>query len=86
MSSAATYLMLAGYLSTCGFPTPKNSPQRLPAGIFDAQAAMLSDILPTGSEIGVQYGQVKIGDVVAVIGAGPVGLAAITPAVPFLER
>ena len=41
---------------------------------------MLSDILPTGFEIGVQYGQVKPGDVVAVIGAGPVGLAAIATA------
>ncbi len=37
---------------------------------------MLSDILPTGFEIGVQYGAVKPGDVVAVVGAGPVGLAA----------
>jgi alcohol dehydrogenase len=41
---------------------------------------MLSDILPTGFEIGVQYGRVKPGDTVAVIGAGPVGLAAITTA------
>ena len=38
---------------------------------------MLSDILPTGFEIGVRYGRVKPGDVVAVIGAGPVGLAAM---------
>jgi alcohol dehydrogenase len=41
---------------------------------------MLSDILPTGFEIGVQYGRVRPGDVVAVIGAGPVGLAAATTA------
>ena len=41
---------------------------------------MLSDILPTGFEIGVRYGQVKPGDVVAVVGAGPVGLAAIMTA------
>ena len=41
---------------------------------------MLSDILPTGHEIGVRYGQVKVGDVVVVIGAGPVGLAAIMTA------
>ena len=41
---------------------------------------MLSDILPTGFEIGVQYGRVKPGDAVAVIGAGPVGLAAIATA------
>ena len=38
---------------------------------------MLSDILPTGFEIGVRYGRVKPGDVVAVVGAGPVGLAAM---------
>ena len=43
---------------------------------------MLSDILPTGYEIGVQYGDVKEGDVVAVIGAGPIGLAAIMTAAP----
>ena len=41
---------------------------------------MLSDILPTGFEIGVQYGRVKPGDTVAVMGAGPVGLAAIATA------
>lgn len=41
---------------------------------------MLSDILPTGFQIGVQYGQTKPGDVVAVIGAGPIGLAVITTA------
>ena len=41
---------------------------------------MLSDILPTGFEIGVQYGRVKPGDTVAVVGAGPVGLAAIATA------
>jgi alcohol dehydrogenase len=41
---------------------------------------MLSDILPTGFEIGVRYGRVKPGDVVAVVGAGPVGLAAMMTA------
>ena len=41
---------------------------------------MISDILPTGHEIGIRYGAVKPGDVVAVIGAGPVGLAAMTTA------
>ena len=39
-----------------------------------------SDILPTGFEIGVRNGRVKTGDVVAVIGAGPVGLAAMMTA------
>jgi alcohol dehydrogenase len=41
---------------------------------------LLSDILPTGFEIGVQYGHVNPGDVVAVIGSGPVGLSAIMTA------
>jgi len=39
---------------------------------------MLADILPTGYEVGVLAGRVRPGDVVAVVGAGPVGLAAIT--------
>jgi alcohol dehydrogenase len=52
----------------------------LPAGVTAEQGTMLSDILPTGYEIGVLYGGVKAGDVVAVIGAGPVGLAAIMTA------
>ena len=38
---------------------------------------MLADILPTGYEVGVLNGVVRPGDVVAVVGAGPVGLAAI---------
>lgn len=52
----------------------------LPDGVSAEQGVMLSDILPTGYEIGVLYGDVKEGDVVAVIGAGPVGLAAIMTA------
>lgn len=54
----------------------------LPDGVTAEQGVMLSDILPTGYEIGVQYGQVEVGDVVAVVGAGPVGLAAIMTAGP----
>jgi threonine dehydrogenase-like Zn-dependent dehydrogenase len=49
-------------------------------GVTPEAGTLLSDILPTGHEIGVQYGAVKPGDVVAVVGAGPVGLAAITTA------
>jgi len=41
---------------------------------------MLSDSLPTGFESGVRSGRVKPGDVVAVVGAGPVGLAAMMTA------
>ncbi|HLT59735.1 MAG TPA: zinc-binding dehydrogenase, partial [Microlunatus sp.] len=52
----------------------------LPDGVTAEQGTMLSDILPTGFEIGVQYGAVKEGNVVAVVGSGPVGLAAIMTA------
>ncbi len=61
-------------------PFADNSVYKLPPGVPDEAAVMLSDILPTGFEIGVRYGQVKPGDVVAVVGAGPVGLAAIMTA------
>jgi alcohol dehydrogenase len=61
-------------------PYADNSLHKLPEGVSDEQAVMLSDILPTGFEIGVQYGRVKPGDTVLVVGAGPVGLAAITTA------
>jgi len=47
----------------------------------DAEAmVMLSDILPTGFECGVLNGQVKPGDTVAIVGAGPIGLAALMTA------
>ena len=38
---------------------------------------MLADILPTGYEVGVLNGGIRPGDVVAIVGAGPIGLAAI---------
>lgn len=41
---------------------------------------MLSDILPTGFECGVLKGKVKPGDVVAIVGAGPIGLSALLTA------
>lgn len=53
---------------------------KVPDGVSDEAALMLSDILPTGFEIGVRNGGVKPGDVVAVVGAGPVGLSAIMTA------
>ena len=52
---------------------------KLPAGVSDEAAVMLSDILPTGFEIACN-GRVKPGDVVAVVGAGPVGLSAMMTA------
>ena len=61
-------------------PFADNSLYKVPEGVTDEAAVMLSDILPTGFEIGVRYGRVKPGDVVAVVGAGPVGLAAMMTA------
>lgn len=61
-------------------PFAETSLHPLPAGVSPQTAVLLSDILPTGHEIGVQYGGVKPGDVVAVVGAGPVGLATIMTA------
>ena len=61
-------------------PYADNSLHLMPAGVSDTEGVMLSDILPTGFEMGIQYGAVKPGDVVAVIGTGPVGLAAIVTA------
>ena len=61
-------------------PFADSSLHKLPEGVSDEAAVMLSDILPTGFEIGVRNGRVEPGDVVAVIGAGPVGLAAMMTA------
>jgi len=61
-------------------PFAENSVYKVPDGVTDAEGILLSDILPTGFEIGVQYGKVTPGDVVAVIGAGPVGLSSVMTA------
>ncbi len=58
-------------------PYAETSVYKLPSGVTPEQGVVLSDILPTGHEIGIRYGNVKPGDVVAVVGAGPVGLATI---------
>ncbi len=52
----------------------------LPAEIDAESGVMLSDILPTGLECGVLNGQVKPGDRVAIVGAGPVGISALLTA------
>jgi alcohol dehydrogenase len=48
-----------------------------PAGVADGDLLMMADILPTGYEVGVLNGHVQPGDVVAVVGAGPIGLSTI---------
>ena len=67
----------AGYVRV---PYADTSTFRIPGGVSDEEALMLADILPTGYEVGVLAGGVRPGDVVAVVGAGPVGLSAITGA------
>ncbi|NBM14443.1 zinc-dependent alcohol dehydrogenase family protein [Streptomyces sp. GC420] len=61
-------------------PYAETSVHKLPEEVSPAQGVMLSDILPTGFEMGVLYGRVKPGDTVAVIGAGPVGLSVMATA------
>jgi alcohol dehydrogenase len=58
-------------------PFADNGLYKLPSHLTDEQVLFLSDILPTGFEVGVLRGHVQPGDTVAVVGAGPVGLAAI---------
>jgi alcohol dehydrogenase len=61
-------------------PFADTSLYRVPEGADEDSLVMLSDILPTGFECGVLNGQVKPGDTVAIVGAGPVGLAALLTA------
>lgn len=53
---------------------------RLPDAVTDEQALLLADILPTAYEVGVRNGRVRPGATVAIVGAGPIGLAAIMTA------
>lgn len=61
-------------------PFAETSVHKVPEGLSDRQVLFLTDILPTGFEVGVRNGRVKPGDVVVVVGSGPVGLAAIQTA------
>ncbi len=61
-------------------PHADNSLYPITTGSDEEALVMLSDILPTGFECGVLNGKVKPGDVVAIVGAGPVGLAALLTA------
>ncbi len=57
-------------------PFADTSTYKLPSSVSDEQAVMLADILPTSYEVGVLNGAVRPADVVAIVGAGPIGLAA----------
>jgi alcohol dehydrogenase len=61
-------------------PYADNSLYAIPEGADEEALVMLSDILPTGFECGVLNGQVKPGDTIAIVGAGPVGMAALLTA------
>ncbi len=61
-------------------PHADNSLYHIPDGSDEEALVMLSDILPTGFEIGVLNGNVQPGQTVAIIGAGPVGMAALLTA------
>lgn len=61
-------------------PFADMSTHRIPPGISDEQMLMLADILPTSYEVGVRNGRVRPGDTVVVVGAGPIGLAAVMTA------
>jgi alcohol dehydrogenase len=61
-------------------PFADTSLYHLPQGLNEEPLVMLSDIFPTGYEVGVLKGQIKLGDTVAIIGAGPIGLATLLTA------
>jgi alcohol dehydrogenase len=61
-------------------PHADTSLYRLPEGSDEEALVMLSDILPTGFECGVLNGKVAPGSTVAIVGAGPIGLAALLTA------
>ena len=61
-------------------PFADTSLYHVPAGAEEDALVMLSDILPTGFECGVLNGKVEPGSTVAIVGAGPIGLAALLTA------
>jgi alcohol dehydrogenase len=61
-------------------PYADHSLHVLPDNVSNDDALMLADILPTSYEVGVLAGRVSPGDTVVVVGAGPIGLAALITA------
>jgi alcohol dehydrogenase len=61
-------------------PHADTSLYHIPAGADEEALVMLSDILPTGFECGVLNGKVAPGSTVAIVGSGPIGLAALLTA------
>ncbi|MFM0334674.1 zinc-dependent alcohol dehydrogenase family protein [Paraburkholderia strydomiana] len=61
-------------------PHADTSLYRIPDNADEEALVMLSDILPTGFECGVLNGRVQPGSTVAIVGSGPIGLAALLTA------
>jgi alcohol dehydrogenase len=61
-------------------PFADTSVYKVPESLSNEDVLFLADILPTAYEVGVQNGGVRPGDTVAIVGAGPIGLAAIMTA------
>lgn len=61
-------------------PYADTSLYKIPQGVDEDALVMLSDILPTGFECGVQNGKIQPGSTVAIVGAGPIGLATLLTA------
>lgn len=74
------YLIDGTQAEAVRIPHADGSLYHIPADADEEAMVMLSDILPTGFECGVLNGQVKPGDVVAIVGAGPIGMAALLTA------
>jgi alcohol dehydrogenase len=64
-------------------PFADTSTYPVPAGVSDEDLLVLADVLPTSYEVGVLNGHVAPGDVVAIVGAGPIGLSAVMTAKLF---
>src|SRR5215831_1515978 len=64
-------------------PFADTSVYEVPGELTDEQVLFLADILPTSFEVGVLAGGVQPGDTVAIVGAGPIGLAAVMTAKLF---
>ena len=61
-------------------PFADTSVYKVPEALSDEDVLFLADILPTAFEVGVLNGGVQPGDTVAIVGAGPIGLAVIMTA------
>jgi len=64
-------------------PFADTSVYKVPKGLTDEDVLFLADILPTAFEVGVLNGRLEPGDTLAVVGAGPIGLATIMTAKLF---